>query len=394
MASGTSGRRACRNVESIDAGEAESAAGFRRGSLRGREQAAARRGTIPTSRPPLRGSANLSRLATAAAVSFVHSCAALAPDDHAGTAGRDLANDLEHLHHLRVPSHQPPRLPAGRIGRVGARPQRRARRTVLEDALQQAPQVVQVERFGQEVRRAFAHCRGNEGQVVVGRHQDDIDGRGARLQQAQEFDAVHARHTHVPVSDVQRRHLERIRHSSWHLVHIIDEVLTYSRSEAGLAVVRHETVDLSAVVEELTSMMGFIPREKNVMLRLDAGDQPVHMVSDAGKIRQIVTNLLGNAVKFTDTGEVVVSISADGESVTLQVCDTGPGIPADQLEAVFEPFVQGDSSPTREKGGSGLGLTVAVASPACWGGDVALDSAPGDGCTFTLTLPVTPPGER
>jgi signal transduction histidine kinase len=194
-----------------------------------------------------------------------------------------------------------------------------------------------------------------------------------------------------PMNDVQKRHLARIKTSAWHLVAIIDEVLTYSRTEAGRTEVTRALIDVAEIAREVVGMVEFTAREKKLALALEGAGQPAHLFSDGGKIRQIVTNLVGNAVKFTDTGQVTVFVNAAApDRVELQVRDTGPGIPENQVEEVFQPFVQADSSLTRKKGGSGLGLAVCRRLARLLGGDVTLETAPGQGCTFTLSLPRRP----
>jgi two-component system CheB/CheR fusion protein len=188
----------------------------------------------------------------------------------------------------------------------------------------------------------------------------------------------------------QKKHLGRIKASAWHLVSIIEEVLTYSRTEAGRTEVKRGTVDLAEIARDVISMALYEAQEKGVALELEGADRPVYAFSDGGKIRQVVTNLIGNAVKFTDAGEVAVRIVDSEDRAVVEVQDTGPGIPEDQREAVFEPFVQADSSPTREKGGAGLGLAVSRRLAHLLGGEIALESEPGEGCTFRFTLPRKP----
>jgi two-component system, chemotaxis family, CheB/CheR fusion protein len=191
-------------------------------------------------------------------------------------------------------------------------------------------------------------------------------------------------------TEAQKEHLARIKISAWHLASIIEEVLSYSMTESGRTRVNHGTVDLVEIASHVVAMADYQAREKGVALDLEGADQPVFAFSDAGKIRQIVTNLVGNAVKFTDDGRVTVRVVEEDEWVEIQVQDTGPGIAEDQQEIVFEPFVQADNSMTREKGGAGLGLAVSRRLARLLGGEISLESEPAKGCTFRFTVPKKP----
>jgi signal transduction histidine kinase len=118
------------------------------------------------------------------------------------------------------------------------------------------------------------------------------------------------------------------------------------------------------------------------------GDTPAELVTDPGKLRQILVNLLGNAVKFTDAGEVELRGWIELGVLYFQVSDTGPGIAPEYLERIFEPFTQVDSSHTRLKGGTGLGLPVSRRLARLLGGDLEVESTVGEGSRFTLSLPV------
>ena len=112
------------------------------------------------------------------------------------------------------------------------------------------------------------------------------------------------------------------------------------------------------------------------------------VVSDPGKLRQILVNLLGNAVKYTEHGEIVASVRDDGGVVALEVRDTGIGIASQDMDKVFDPFWQADQTATRRTGGSGLGLSVTRRLAHLLGGDVSVESTLGEGTTFTVRLPV------
>jgi two-component system, chemotaxis family, CheB/CheR fusion protein len=190
-----------------------------------------------------------------------------------------------------------------------------------------------------------------------------------------------------PVNEGQKKHLARIRKSAWHLVRIIDEILTFARAEAGKDRIKPERVDLAEVTREVAEMLAATAAESAHTLEVRGADQPVPVITDAGRVAQILTNLVGNALKYSESGPVELEIVATGTGVAIHVTDHGPGIPPDQQGAVFAPFVQVDSSSTRRHGGTGLGLAIARRLARLLGGDVTLESAVGQGSTFTLRLP-------
>ncbi|HEU0079118.1 MAG TPA: GAF domain-containing sensor histidine kinase, partial [Longimicrobiaceae bacterium] len=193
-----------------------------------------------------------------------------------------------------------------------------------------------------------------------------------------------------PTTDQQRMQIARIKAAAWHLVSIIEEILTFSRVEAGKEEVAREPVDLDRCIRESVELLQPQAAAKGIELRVvDGGGAEIE--TDVGKLRQIVLNLAGNAVKFTDRGFVELSVETADDIVVLAVRDTGPGIPAEQIGRIFDPFVQVDPSHTRLKGGTGLGLTVSRSLAQLLGGDVrVVESTPGAGTTFALRLPKRP----
>ncbi|MEP6858502.1 MAG: CHASE3 domain-containing protein [Gemmatimonadales bacterium] len=190
------------------------------------------------------------------------------------------------------------------------------------------------------------------------------------------------------LNDSQLKQLSRIRSSADHLLGLIDEVLTYSRVEAGKEVLRQDEVRLRPLVEEAIVMVMPLAEAKGVSVRVDVPDAELY--TDAGKLRQIILNLLSNAVKFTDWGEVTLRARENEDRIDFQVVDTGIGIARENQERIFEPFWQVEQSPTRRAGGTGLGLSVGRSLARLLGGDVAVKSAVGEGSTFTLSLPTRP----
>lgn len=189
----------------------------------------------------------------------------------------------------------------------------------------------------------------------------------------------------------QREHVGRIQQSALHLISIIEEILIFARTEAGKEEVRIATVDAASIARDVVAMIEAEAEAKGLVLRTRGLEGPLALDTDGGKLRQILVNLVGNAVKFTDRGEVVLEVATSSDHVAFHVRDTGCGIPEDKHELIFEPFTQLDSTMTREKGGTGLGLTIARRLAELLGGTVSVESQPGAGSTFTLRLPVAPP---
>jgi signal transduction histidine kinase len=191
-----------------------------------------------------------------------------------------------------------------------------------------------------------------------------------------------------PLTADQLAPVGRIRAGAWHLVSIIDEILTFSRVEAGKELIHLESVDLVHLVRECAELLRPTAAGKGLDLRLLTPEALGPFESDAGKLRQIVLNLAGNALKFTEEGFVEVSLAEDERQVLIRVRDSGPGIPAANRERIFEPFVQLDQSSTRRNGGTGLGLAVSQRLARLLGGEVEVASAGGGtGSIFTLRLP-------
>jgi signal transduction histidine kinase len=194
-----------------------------------------------------------------------------------------------------------------------------------------------------------------------------------------------------PLTVGQRGYLTRIRGASEQLLRLIDQILSLSRIEAGREGLALERIDVTTVAEQVVAMVQPAAAAKGLALRLNAPRTPVERISDAGKLRQILLNLLSNAVKFTECGGVEVVVAYEGMRVAVHVRDTGPGIPESDRDRIFEPFAQVDASATRRHGGTGLGLPVSRELALMLGGEVRVDSVYGEGSTFTLELPATPP---
>lgn len=189
------------------------------------------------------------------------------------------------------------------------------------------------------------------------------------------------------VNAQQAQQLSRIKASAHHLLELIDEILTFSRLEAGRETVRKELVDVNRVVEDSASLVSPLAAEKKLAFAVYPL-RPTRMINtDPGKVRQILVNLLSNAVKFTPEGGITVATAAENGELIVRVSDTGPGIPPEYLERIFEPFWQAEQKATRRASGTGLGLTVTRRLARLLGGDVVVSSDANDGSTFTVRLP-------
>lgn len=193
-----------------------------------------------------------------------------------------------------------------------------------------------------------------------------------------------------PVTPEQIKQLGRIRSSASHLLGIIEEILNYARTEAGKEMVAADEVQLSEVVREAVAMVLPAAREKGLPLEHSVRNDCV-LNTDRIKLRQILVNLLGNAVKFTDRGQIGLQADCENETVVIVVHDTGPGIPAADRERIFEPFRQLQSATTRTQGGTGLGLAVTRRFVDLLGGTISVDSEIGKGTRFTIRVPITAP---
>ena len=198
-----------------------------------------------------------------------------------------------------------------------------------------------------------------------------------------------------PVTQEQLDDLQRIKRSQQHLLGIINDILNFSRMEAGQITYEYSAVPLSSVIESVGLMIEPQVLAKN--LALTVGECPPGAIAwaDKSKVEQIILNLLSNAVKFTSKGAVTIECDLHDEGrVGISVNDTGVGIPSDQLERIFEPFVQVGRSLTQgqQHQGTGLGLAISRDLARGMGGDIVVSSELGKGSQFRLTLPLAPGG--
>jgi two-component system sensor histidine kinase/response regulator len=198
----------------------------------------------------------------------------------------------------------------------------------------------------------------------------------------------------------QREYLETVKLSADSLLHVINEILDFSKIEAGKLELEEEDFDLQDCMESTLKTLALKADEKSLELLCEvAPDVPVSVRGDSARLRQVLTNLIGNAIKFTRHGEVGLKASldsTDGESIVVHfiVSDTGIGIPANKTKLIFDSFSQADTSTTREFGGSGLGLTISRSLVEMMGGKIWVESQVGQGSQFHFTIRVAPVSTR
>ena len=192
----------------------------------------------------------------------------------------------------------------------------------------------------------------------------------------------------------QQEYAETVRKSGEALLAVINDILDFSKIESGCLVIESCPFDLRLAIEEVIEMLAPRAEEKalDVVLQYPQ-DLPSQFVGDAGRIRQIVTNLVGNALKFTPSGHVLIAVECLASethlaSMRVSVSDTGIGIPEDKIPALFQKFSQADSSTTRRYGGTGLGLAISKQLVELMDGSIGVDSRPGQGSTFWFSVPL------
>ncbi len=200
---------------------------------------------------------------------------------------------------------------------------------------------------------------------------------------------------HTADPTVRAEHIATIKRNSEHLITLINDILDLSKIEAGRMTIELTSIDPEKCVQDVCAIMGFRARSKKIELALDReGDLPRAIRTDGLRLRQILLNLVGNAVKFTSAGSVRVSVVVDRGAtgisfLRVSVKDTGIGIDPKVLPTLFSAFQQGDSSMSRRFGGTGLGLQISKRLAVLLGGDITVTSALGKGSEFTLRLPVS-----
>ncbi|MHB8762234.1 MAG: PAS domain S-box protein [Coriobacteriia bacterium] len=191
-----------------------------------------------------------------------------------------------------------------------------------------------------------------------------------------------------PLDEEQARQIQAINTSGRHLQSVINNVLDFSRIEAARIEVEAQPVDLALLVAEAAGILQPLADEKGLELRVSCPGNLPAIASDAAKIRQILLNLGGNAIKFTETGHVEIALAISGPVAMFRITDTGPGIREELFEHIFEPFAQGEPPSGGLQSGTGLGLPICREFARLLGGEIMVSSVPGQGATFTFTMPV------
>jgi len=196
----------------------------------------------------------------------------------------------------------------------------------------------------------------------------------------------------------QREYLQHVGKSAYNLLNIINDILDFSKIEAGKLIINNGTFRLDEVIEESVDILSIRAQEKGLELMCSIDPAlPAAFFGDEVRLGQILINLIGNAIKFTPAGEIVVSVrkgsvyKMNGQpfiDITISIRDTGIGIPDEKIDTIFESFTQADSSTTRKYGGTGLGLTISKRLTELMGGNIRVNSEYGIGSTFTVVLPL------
>ena len=195
------------------------------------------------------------------------------------------------------------------------------------------------------------------------------------------------------LNESQREMLSRMQRSQRALLTLIEELLGFAQIESGKVVYRTSNVTIAQLLDDIEPMIAPQLSSRKVRYRIDACDSSISVWADREKVNQILLNLITNAIKFTERGEIVVTCTAGDDAVEICVRDTGIGIDPARIETIFEPFVQLDGGYTRTAHGTGLGLTISRTFARAMGGDVRVVSVLGEGSSFMLTLPRRRPVE-
>jgi PAS domain S-box-containing protein len=205
---------------------------------------------------------------------------------------------------------------------------------------------------------------------------------------------------HSDLTDQQRRFVQRLKSSSENMLNLLNHVLELSKAESSSFALVETSFSLRAVVDDVVSTFDAAAREKSLSIRVDVADSvPATMIGDPVAIRQILTNLVGNAVKFTAFGSVTLTvatkqIATDAVTLSIAVTDTGIGIAPDVIDRIFNEFTQASYETAMRFGGTGLGLTITRRLLALYGSTVVVQSAPGEGSTFSFNLRLPLPSNQ
>jgi len=190
------------------------------------------------------------------------------------------------------------------------------------------------------------------------------------------------------LTDKQRKYLVLAQKSACSLMNVINDILDFSKIEAKKLELFETEFNLGDLVKQATAFLAILAKEKHITLDcIIYPGLPELILGDADRIRQVLINLIGNAVKFTEKGKVEVRVQAAASEVLFTITDTGPGIPAGKLDDLFNSFTQLDGSLTRKYGGTGLGLAISKRLVEMMNGSIWVESEEGKGSTFSFTVP-------
>ncbi|HEX8271334.1 MAG TPA: chemotaxis protein CheB [Longimicrobiaceae bacterium] len=194
-------------------------------------------------------------------------------------------------------------------------------------------------------------------------------------------------HMHGPLTGPQQQQVDRIKAGCWHLASMIDEILSFAKLDEGQEPVRPGRTDAREIAREAKALVQPVAEDKGLAVFLELPGEAVELETDGAKARQILVNLCGNAVKYTERGEIRLGVHAEAERVVFEIADTGIGIAPEHQERIFDRFWQVDGSSARSFGGIGIGLAAAREFSRLLGGDVEVESELGRGSTFRFWLP-------
>jgi len=201
----------------------------------------------------------------------------------------------------------------------------------------------------------------------------------------------HAEAVHDDVLPPTKENFEIIREEATRLEHLVNDLRTLSLADAGELSINRQTVDPGGLLEEIASHYQYQTRKKNIRLDLDIASSLPSLEVDPGRMTQVLTNILDNATRHTpEGGNITLAAKQAGNTIELSIKDSGPGLPKEEAERIFERFYRVDASRQREDGGSGLGLAIAKSIVQAHNGQLAAKSEPGKGLKVTIILPIKP----
>lgn len=191
-----------------------------------------------------------------------------------------------------------------------------------------------------------------------------------------------------PINDEQERQLQIVRSSAQHLLSLINDILDLAKIESGKTTLEIETIPMQQLIEEVINSLRSMAETKGLVLSSSVPTIPIELRSDRRAVRQIITNLTDNAIKYTEKGSIKVELDSTDHTAIVRVTDTGIGIDPNDLHLLFKPFQQIDISSTRRTDGVGLGLHLCTRLAALLHATIGVESRVGEGSTFTFTIPV------